>query len=83
MSTWIVTGGAGFIGANFVHVALARSDARIVVVDKLTYAGNLQSLRDVAGDPRFRFVQADIAVVFAAAHLGAGRRFRGALPGVA
>ncbi len=60
MSTWIVTGGAGFIGSNFVRLALARSDARIVVVDKLTYAGNLQSLRDVAANPRFAFEQADI-----------------------
>ncbi len=61
MSTWIVTGGAGFIGSNFTRLALARSEARVVVVDKLTYAGNLQSLRDVAGHPRFHFVQADIA----------------------
>jgi dTDP-glucose 4,6-dehydratase len=61
MSTWIVTGGAGFIGSNFVRLALARSDARVVVVDKLTYAGNLQSLRDVASHPRFAFEQADIA----------------------
>jgi len=61
MSTWIVTGGAGFIGSNFVRLALARTDARIVVVDKLTYAGNLQSLRDVAANPRFAFEQADIA----------------------
>jgi dTDP-glucose 4,6-dehydratase len=61
VSTWIVTGGAGFIGSNFVRLALARSDARLVVVDKLTYAGNLQSLRDVAGNPRFAFERADIA----------------------
>jgi dTDP-glucose 4,6-dehydratase len=61
VSTWIVTGGAGFIGSNFVRLALARSDARIVVVDKLTYAGNLQSLREVAANPRFAFEQADIA----------------------
>jgi len=61
VSTWIVTGGAGFIGSNFVRLALAKTDARIVVVDKLTYAGNLQSLRDVAANPRFAFEQADIA----------------------
>jgi dTDP-glucose 4,6-dehydratase len=61
MDTWIVTGGAGFIGCNFVRLALAQTDARIVVVDKLTYAGNLQNLADVSGDPRFLFVQADIA----------------------
>ena len=61
METWIVTGGAGFIGSNFVRLALARTSARIVVLDKLTYAGNLQSLDDVANDPRFDFVRADIA----------------------
>ena len=60
MSTWIVTGGAGFIGSNFARQALAETDARIVVVDKLTYAGNLQSLRDLADDPRFAFLHADI-----------------------
>ncbi len=59
-STWIITGGAGFIGANFVRKVLAESDVRAVVVDKLTYAGNLQSLRDCAADPRFSFVEADI-----------------------
>ncbi|MDH5307720.1 MAG: dTDP-glucose 4,6-dehydratase [Myxococcales bacterium] len=61
MGTWIVTGGAGFIGCNFVRSALREADARIVVVDKLTYAGNLQNLRDVAEHPRFQFVHADIA----------------------
>ena len=61
MSTWIVTGGAGFIGSNFVRLALAQTDVRIVVVDKLTYAGNLQSLRDVAVHERFAFEHADIA----------------------
>jgi len=61
MDTWIVTGGAGFIGSNFVRLALARGDARVVVVDKLTYAGNLESLADVAEHPRFHFVKADIA----------------------
>jgi len=57
----LVTGGAGFIGSNFVRIALARTSARVVVVDKLTYAGNLRSLDDVARDPRFAFVRADIA----------------------
>jgi dTDP-glucose 4,6-dehydratase len=61
METWVVTGGAGFIGSNFVRLALASRDARVVVVDKLTYAGNLESLADVADDPRFEFVRADIA----------------------
>ncbi len=61
MDNWIVTGGAGFIGCNFVRLALQETDARIVVLDKLTYAGNLQSLEDVSRHPRFRFVHADIA----------------------
>jgi dTDP-glucose 4,6-dehydratase len=59
--TWLVTGGAGFIGSNFVRLALAKRDARVVVLDKLTYAGNLASLADVSGEPRFAFVRADIA----------------------
>ncbi len=58
---WIITGGAGFIGSNFVRAALAQSDAPLVIVDKLTYAGNVQSLRDVEADPRFTFIEADIA----------------------
>jgi dTDP-glucose 4,6-dehydratase len=58
---WIVTGGAGFIGSNFVGLALEESDARVVVVDKLTYAGHRESLEEVWRHPRFMFVQADIA----------------------
>jgi len=61
METWIVTGGAGFIGSNFARRALQHSEARVVVLDKLTYAGHLQSLEDVADHPRFHFVRADIA----------------------
>jgi dTDP-glucose 4,6-dehydratase len=61
METIVVTGGAGFIGSNFVRHALAHTDARVVVLDKLTYAGNLESLADVSGHPRYAFVQADIA----------------------
>jgi len=57
----IVTGGAGFIGANFVRLALAETEARVVVFDKLTYAGNLLSLADVQSHPRFVFVRGDIA----------------------
>ncbi len=58
----LVTGGAGFIGSNFVRRQLAsREDVQITVLDKLTYAGNLANLADVEGDPRFRFVLGDIA----------------------
>ncbi len=61
METMIVTGGAGFIGANFVRHALSNTDARVVVVDKLTYAGNLVTIAELMNDPRFAFVKADIA----------------------
>jgi dTDP-glucose 4,6-dehydratase len=61
MGTILVTGGAGFIGSNFVRLLLAETGDRVVVLDKLTYAGNLESLEDVARDPRYAFVQADIA----------------------
>jgi dTDP-glucose 4,6-dehydratase len=57
----LVTGGAGFIGSNFVHLKLERDpDCRVVVYDKLTYAGNLDNLRDVTEDPRYKFVRGDI-----------------------
>jgi dTDP-glucose 4,6-dehydratase len=59
--TILVTGGAGFIGSNFVRLALARTEALVVVLDALTYAGNPESLADVRSDPRFAFVRADIA----------------------
>jgi len=58
----LVTGGAGFIGSNFVHHILATYPSyRVTVLDKLTYAGNPDNLRDLDGDPRFRFVRGDIA----------------------
>jgi dTDP-glucose 4,6-dehydratase len=61
----LVTGGAGFIGSNFVHRRLAGTDDSIIVVDKLTYAGNPANLDGLADDPavrdRYRFVQGDIA----------------------
>lgn len=57
----IVTGGAGFIGGNFVHYMLAKySDYRIICVDALTYAGNMETLAPVMDNPNFRFVKADI-----------------------
>ena len=55
-----VTGGAGFIGANFVHSWLRRRDEPLLVLDALTYAGNLESLGDLRGDARLGFVRADI-----------------------
>jgi len=57
----LVTGGAGFIGSNFVHYALGKyPDWRIVVFDKLNYRGNLDNLKDLAGHPRYAFIQGDI-----------------------
>ena len=61
MKTVVVTGGAGFIGSNFVRLVLAQEDLRVVVFDKLTYAGNRLSLADVAGEERFVFVLGDVA----------------------
>ena len=58
---FLVTGGAGFIGSNFVLSVLAAGAARVVTLDKLTYAGNLDNLALVAGDPAHRFVHGDIA----------------------
>ncbi len=60
--TYLVTGGAGFIGSNFVHHVLQEHPGcRVVNLDKLTYAGNLDNLKDTADDTRHRFVQGDIA----------------------
>jgi len=56
-----VTGGAGFIGSNFVLDWLTQSDEKIVNLDKLTYAGNLKNLLSVAKDPQHIFIQGDIA----------------------
>jgi dTDP-glucose 4,6-dehydratase len=59
--TIIVTGGAGFIGSNFIfHMLKANPDYRIVCVDKLTYAGSLSTLASVMDNPNFRFCKIDI-----------------------
>ena len=58
----IVTGGAGFIGANFVYYELEKHpEDRIICLDKLTYAGNLETLEEAMKNPNFRFVKGDIA----------------------
>ncbi len=62
MRNLLVTGGAGFIGSNFVRFTLQKyPDYRVAVYDKLTYAGNLDNLRDIANDARYAFVHGDIA----------------------
>ena len=62
MKTYLVTGGAGFIGSNFIHYMLNKykEEIKIINVDKLTYAGNLENLRDVENLPNYSFVKADI-----------------------
>jgi dTDP-glucose 4,6-dehydratase len=70
MMNVLVTGGAGFIGSNFVRWAHAsHPDWRLTTLDKLTYAGRLENLRDVADSPRHRFVKGDIADATVAAPL--------------
>lgn len=59
MATWLVTGGAGFIGGNFVLEAVARG-IRVVNLDALTYAGNLNTLASLEGNPDHVFVKGDI-----------------------
>ena len=61
MRKFIVTGGAGFIGSNFVRLFLREHpEYSVTVLDKLTYAGNLENLKDLVDEPRFRFVKGDI-----------------------
>lgn len=58
--TLLVTGGAGFIGSNFVRYMLRRIKSKIINLDKLTYSGNLQSLSDIQKNPRYKFFKGDI-----------------------
>ena len=61
MKTLLVTGCAGFIGSNFVHTLLAGGrEAKVINLDKLTYAGNLANLAALQNDPRHVFVQGDM-----------------------
>jgi dTDP-glucose 4,6-dehydratase len=62
MQKIMITGGAGFIGSNFVAYALERwPEAEVVVFDKLTYAGNMANLEDVRDNPRYSFIKGDVA----------------------
>ena len=58
--TLLITGGAGFIGSALIRHLIQNTSERVVNLDKLTYAGNLQSLAAVAGSPRYTFEHADI-----------------------
>jgi len=62
MKTWLVTGGAGFIGSNFIHFLFEKygDTIRVVNLDKLTYAGNLENLADIDRQPNYEFIQGDI-----------------------
>ncbi len=61
MANYLITGGAGFIGANFIQYMLSKyDDIRIINLDKLTYAGNLNNLQEAKNDQRYRFIQGDI-----------------------
>ncbi|WP_416044825.1 dTDP-glucose 4,6-dehydratase [Clostridium tyrobutyricum] len=61
MKTYLVTGGAGFIGSNFVHYMINKyNDIKIINYDKLTYAGNLENLKSIADNPNYIFIQGDI-----------------------
>ena len=62
MRTYVVTGGAGFIGSNYIHYMFKKygDEIRIINVDKLTYAGNLENLKDIEDRDNYTFVKADI-----------------------
>lgn len=72
----LVTGGCGFIGSNFVRLILSeRPDWEVVNLDKLTYAGRLENLQDVADNPRYRFIHGDICDPQAVAEAMTGCQF--------
>ena len=62
MRTYLVTGGAGFIGSNYIHYMFRKYDneIRIINVDKLTYAGNLENLKDIEDRENYTFVKATL-----------------------
>ena len=61
MKTYLVTGGAGFIGSNFIHYMLKKyENIKLINLDKLTYAGNLENLKEIENNPNYIFVQGDI-----------------------
>ncbi|MBK5941134.1 dTDP-glucose 4,6-dehydratase [Halochromatium roseum] len=69
MKTLLVTGGAGFIGGNFVHLKMRQGDERVINLDKLTYAGNPDTLAEFRDDPRHVFIEGDIGNQALVGHL--------------
>lgn len=62
MKTYLITGGAGFIGSNFIKYILSEEpDIKLINLDKLTYCGNLENLKEIENDPRYTFIKGDIA----------------------
>lgn len=57
----LITGGAGFMGSNFIRFMLNSTDFKIINLDKLTYAGNLDNLKDIENNPNYEFIKGDIA----------------------
>src|SRR5438034_2941779 len=78
MRTILITGAAGFIGSNFVRMLLKRGgeDVKLVALDKLTYAGNLENLADLLSDKRLAFVKAEICDADAIARVWDEHRIR-------
>ena len=60
METILITGGAGFIGSNFIHYVLKNTDYSIINFDALTYAGNLENLKDIENNKKYKFIKGDI-----------------------
>ena len=57
----LITGGAGFIGSNFIKLILKRNKYKVINVDSLTYAGNLKNLTDIENNKNYKFIKADIS----------------------
>jgi dTDP-glucose 4,6-dehydratase len=59
----LVTGGAGFTQSNFIRLLLKDFSGKLINLDKLTYAGNLENLKDIENDPRYTFIHGDISMI--------------------